>query len=80
MASNKIRQAVPDFFPVVINNKQCPILTVVSERGTFVFEVHTLYLLTLVHVPKTAAREATECNRYFPAAVLNGLIRSPIGG
>ena len=32
------------------------------------------YSSEIVLVPKTATREAIECNRYFPAAVRNGLM------
>ena len=39
-------------------------------EGYILLEVQTWYL----HVPKTATREAIECNRHFPAAVRHGLI------
>ena len=63
MTSNKIGQAVKAF--PAVRTEDYPILTDVSERGIFLLEVQTWYL----HVPKTAAREAMECNRYFLAAV-----------
>ena len=45
----------------VARTEERPIFTVVSDRGTILFEVQALYS----HVPKTARRETIQCNRYF---------------
>ena len=65
-----LSRSVPEIHSHVagtLSNQQTnnPIIAVVSERGTFVFESLDMVLACT----ETATREAIECSRYFPATV-----------